>query len=118
MEKIAIPPQPVLAGGMKVLGGATPIPPPRPCLGCTELHMIDSATSDPATATILQHILCKLLEIFVWPLANCRLAGYSVRGTVRSISDIQKVKPVKDLDKHGKLELVEADLNEPKSWPA
>uniref|UniRef100_A0A914XH83 NAD-dependent epimerase/dehydratase domain-containing protein n=1 Tax=Plectus sambesii TaxID=2011161 RepID=A0A914XH83_9BILA len=44
--------------------------------------------------------------------------GYSVRGTVRSVSNAQKVQPVKDVDKHGRLELVEADLKQPNSWKA
>ncbi len=50
--------------------------------------------------------------------SDYNLAGYFVRGTVRSVSDGRKTKPIKDLDKHGRLELVEADLNDPKAWPA
>lgn len=44
--------------------------------------------------------------------------GYRVRGTVRSLKNEKKLKPLKDLCPTAKhpLELVEADLNDPESW--
>ncbi|CAD6194279.1 unnamed protein product [Caenorhabditis auriculariae] len=42
--------------------------------------------------------------------------GYKVRGTVRSLSNKQKVDPIKQLDTKGLLELVEADLLKESSW--
>lgn len=44
--------------------------------------------------------------------------GYLVRGTVRSLKNQEKVKPLKGL-KYAKerLELVEADLEQPETWP-
>ena len=45
VEKIAISPQPVLAGGMEVLGGYIPPYPPRPCLDCIDYSPIFSHDS-------------------------------------------------------------------------
>jgi nucleoside-diphosphate-sugar epimerase len=43
--------------------------------------------------------------------------GYRVRGTVRSLKDEKKVRPLRDLAKNGEhLELVEADLLNADSW--
>uniref|UniRef100_A0A914DSQ0 NAD-dependent epimerase/dehydratase domain-containing protein n=1 Tax=Acrobeloides nanus TaxID=290746 RepID=A0A914DSQ0_9BILA len=45
-------------------------------------------------------------------------SGYNVRGTVRSLKNKEKVQPLRNL-RHARerLELVEADLMEPNSWP-
>lgn len=42
--------------------------------------------------------------------------GYRVRGTVRDLNNKAKVEPVQKLDKHGLLELVEADLMDDTCW--
>uniref|UniRef100_A0A914DAY8 NAD(P)-binding domain-containing protein n=1 Tax=Acrobeloides nanus TaxID=290746 RepID=A0A914DAY8_9BILA len=44
--------------------------------------------------------------------------GYNVRGTVRSLKNKEKVQPLRNLRyAQERLELVEADLLEPNSWP-
>lgn len=44
-------------------------------------------------------------------------AGYIVRGTVRSLANREKVKPLRDIAQHSEdLELVEADLEDATSW--
>ena len=60
-----------------------------------------------ASGFIATHIIKQLLE-----------EGYSVRGTVRSLADEDKVKKLNELcpDAENKLELVEADLTKPESW--
>eukprot|EP00914_Ancora_sagittata_P013490 GHVO01026547.1.p1 GENE.GHVO01026547.1~~GHVO01026547.1.p1 ORF type:complete len:397 (+),score=40.31 GHVO01026547.1:111-1193(+) len=60
-----------------------------------------------ASGYIATHVVQQLLK-----------AGYSVRGTVRSLVNEQKVKPLKELcpDAAHPLELVEADLNDPECW--
>ncbi|VDD88733.1 unnamed protein product [Enterobius vermicularis] len=46
-------------------------------------------------------------------------AGYSVRGTVRSLHNKAKVNPLRDLEYGSeRLELVEADLECPEHWPS
>ena len=42
--------------------------------------------------------------------------GYKVRGTVRSLQNEKKVKPLKDLEHSEALELVEADLTKDDGW--
>ena len=45
------------------------------------------------------------------------ISGYFVRGTVRAVTNTKKVAPIKALDSTGKrLELVEADLQQPACW--
>ena len=46
--------------------------------------------------------------------------GYRVRGTVRSLENETKVKPLRELcpEAEHKLELVEADLTNAESWEA
>uniref|UniRef100_A0A914XAV0 NAD-dependent epimerase/dehydratase domain-containing protein n=1 Tax=Plectus sambesii TaxID=2011161 RepID=A0A914XAV0_9BILA len=43
--------------------------------------------------------------------------GYRVRGTVRSLRNEYKARPIRDLDTDGRLELVEADLEKADDWP-
>ena len=62
-----------------------------------------------ASGFIATHIVRQLL-----------LAGYKVRGTVRNISNESKVLPLQNLCPEAKhpLQLIEADLLDPTSWPA
>ncbi|KAE9552581.1 hypothetical protein FO519_004198 [Halicephalobus sp. NKZ332] len=47
------------------------------------------------------------------------LVGYHVRGTVRSLKNESKVGPLRDLEfAKERLELVEADLEDPNCWPS
>uniref|UniRef100_A0A914C0D5 3-beta hydroxysteroid dehydrogenase/isomerase domain-containing protein n=2 Tax=Acrobeloides nanus TaxID=290746 RepID=A0A914C0D5_9BILA len=46
------------------------------------------------------------------------VGGYTVRGTVRSLKNPEKVQPLRDLNfAKERLELVEADLEKPDTWP-
>ncbi|OQV22886.1 putative uncharacterized oxidoreductase [Hypsibius exemplaris] len=62
-----------------------------------------------ASGFIASHCIRLLLE-----------EGYKVRGTVRSLSDAKKVAPLYQLTPRAKdnLQLIEADLVDPESWPA
>ncbi len=73
------------------------------CRDESELVLVTGASGYIAT-----HIVQQLLQL-----------NYRVRGTVRSLSNKQKVEPLHNLcntkPKHA-LELVEADLNDETSW--
>ena len=60
-----------------------------------------------ASGYIAKHVVQQLLQ-----------SGYRVRGTVRSLRNPDKIRPIKALcpDSKYPLELVEADLMEPKGW--
>ena len=55
-----------------------------------------------ASGFIAMHVVDQLLK-----------EGHSVRGTIRSLKDKEKVDAIKKL---GPVELVEADLEDPESW--
>lgn len=59
--------------------------------------------------------------IGIWVAKTLLVAGFRVRGTVRSLANAKKIAPVTALQKAfpaGQLQLVEADLERPESWPA
>ena len=62
-----------------------------------------------ASGFVATHIIQQLLQ-----------TGYRVRGTVRSLKNDQKVKPLYELcpESNDKLELVECDLLDEQCWPA
>lgn len=72
-------------------------------IGNNQLRVLLTGASGYLAGHVLNHLLNR---------------GFKVRGTVRSLKDIKKVNHIYEINtsKRDNLELIEADLLDPKSW--
>lgn len=87
----------------------------------TAAHVIGASVASAAPAVPLVLVSGISGYIGLWVAKTLLTAGFCVRGTVRSLSVAKKLAPVLALQKafpSGQLQIVEADLERPDTWPA